>query len=325
MKRSVNKIRNILDIIKKYDNFLIASHVLPEGDAIGSQLALFEFIRSFKKNVHILSQDELSPIYSFLPGAQYIHTKIPKRKKFDISFILDSTDLDRIGSIKSLVENSKLIINIDHHISNSGFGDIVWVDKDAACCGEMIYSLLKISGFRLTKKLALYIYISILVDTGGFRYSNTSSHSHKIVAELIENGVDPKMVYEKIYEEKPITTFKLLSKVLATLEISKDKKVACIKLTPDMLKESKALPFETEDFINYPRSIKGVEVALFFRKHSNTNDEIKISLRSKGKIDVNELAQIFGGGGHRQASGCRIKGDMDKVKRMVLSRIYQNL
>lgn len=311
------KTKRIIWMFKKNKKFLISSHKNLEGDAIGSQLALAELLKGMGKDVILLSPEPVPESYSFLPGVKRIKNAAKnKRFDYDVFCVVDCTDIDRIGYIKKIIDLKKPLINIDHHISNTYFGTINWVEPDISCTGEQIYHLFKEANIPIKKNAALYIYVATLTDTGSFRYSNTTADTHKIVAELIEKGLNPTQIYRKIYEEAHRSRLALLSSVLSTLDISRDGKAAWIRITKDMLKKHKTGMRGTEDFINFPRSIKGVRIAMAFREIGK--DIIKVSFRSNEGVDVCRLAKLFGGGGHPSASACTLRGSMPEVEESVL-------
>lgn len=318
------KTKEIIRAFKENKRFLISSHQNLEGDAVGSQLALAELLRRMGKQVILLSPEAVPETYRFLPGAKNIKYDIGgERFDYDAACLVDCTDLDRVGHTKRALDFKKPIINIDHHISNTYFGTVNWVEPGASCTGEQIYRLFKEADIPINKNTALYIYVAVLTDTGSFRYSNTTAETHKIVAELIGKGLNPAQIYRKIYEEAHRSRLTLLSTVLSTLDITKDGKIAWIRITREMLKRHKAELRGTEDFINFPRSIKGVKVAMAFRETGK--DIIKVSLRSNEGVDVCKLAKLLGGGGHSSASACTLKGNLPEIEEAVLLKAKEHI
>lgn len=304
---------------KKNRKFLISSHLNMEGDAIGSMLAMAELLKKAGKKVILLPPEGMPQVYKFLPGAYRVK---PKRRirhiDYDIACLVDCTDIERIGGMKKAVSPTKPILNIDHHVSNSFFGSVNWVDSNVSCSGEQIYHLFKKMKIPLNKNAALYIYIAILTDTGSFRYSNTTADTHKIVAELMRHGIDPTDIYRRIYEGIRKPNLALLASVLSTLDTSKNGAVAWIYVSAGMLKRYGVDIDDTQDFVNFPRSIKGVKIALAFRQIGK--NLVKVSMRSNGGVDVNRLAVQFNGGGHVSASGCTLKGTLKSVVKTVTAR-----
>lgn len=319
-------IDKIVKTIKKFDNFLITSHINPEGDSLGSQLAMAGLIRSLGKNFVILNNDKVPPHYRFLPKAKLVQHKIDSgRKPFSAAIVLDCPNLERTGRVKNTVKEAGYIINIDHHVSNELFGDVNWVKGNTSSVGEMIYTLYKKFNCRITRETALYLYISILTDTGSFNYSNTSSATHEIVSELLEQGVEPHHVSKNIYENKKLSDFKLLGKTLDGLNVTAGGRIVYLVVRKKMFVETKTSPLACENFINFARSVKGNEVAIFFREDSKKKNVFHVSFRSSRVADVNKIAMSFGGGGHKNASGCMLKGSFDGIKRKVLKRVKDEL
>lgn len=305
--------QQVIKAIKENKNFLITSHINPEGDAIGSQLALASLLKRLNKKVYIINED-LSRQFSFLTGKGAILTDTNFNGEFDAAIVLDCPVLSRVGKVEKLLKRAKILVNIDHHISNNNFGDINWIEPESSCSAELIYELFKAFKVKLNKKEALYIYVAILMDTGSFRYSNTSSETHTIASELLRYKIEPHIIYERIYGNISISYVKFLCGVLSTLK--KEDAIAYITLKSNTSKLDSDIRERLEDFINYPRALKGVKVAMMFRKLSK--NKIKVSFRSKGDFDVNSLARRFGGGGHMAASGAVIDGTMEEVKRKVI-------
>jgi len=319
-------IREVLKMFRNKNNkiFLLSSHQNLEGDALGSQLALAQLLKSLKKKVIMYAPDEVPAAYSFLPDTGRVKTGADaKETDYDVACILDCTGLDRLGDMKRVIDFKRPIINIDHHISNTYFGTVNWVEPGFSCTGEQIYRLFKEMDIPINKKAALSMYVAILTDTGSFRYSNTTARSHEAAAELIRKGLKPTDIYRKIYEVAHRSHLALLSRVLSTLEMTKDGSVAWTSVTEGMMKAHKANAEVAQDFVNFPRSIKGVKIAMGFREEGKGS--VKVSFRSNEGIDVCRLAKQCGGGGHHSASGCTMKGSLDEVKEAVLIKTAKYL
>ncbi|MCX7883925.1 MAG: bifunctional oligoribonuclease/PAP phosphatase NrnA [Caloramator sp.] len=311
----LNKIGHIL---KDYNDFAIVSHVSPDGDSIGSMLGLFNTLKDFGKSVDLFVDDILPEKYSFLTGFEHIK-RYNTGSKYSCLIILDCGDVDRLGELKSLLNSSDIIINIDHHISNTLFGDINYVDSNASSVGEIIYQILKINGYNISKNTAMCLYTSILTDTGGFKYSNTTSMTFNIVADLINTGINFSDIYSKIYDSRTLSQTKLLGKVLSTLEIYYDNKVAVLTMPYKLLDECNAKEKDADEFINFARNIDTVEVGVFIKE---VNDlKCRVSLRSKNYVDVSKIASYFSGGGHIRAAGCTIEGSISEVKNKILDAV----
>lgn len=322
----MKKIVETQKAIKRFKSFIITSHVNPEGDSIGSQLAMAKLLDWLGKKYIIVNSDRVPRHYLFLPGVNSIRNKIGKRNKtFEAAIVLDCPNVKRVGKIKYAVDKAGYIINIDHHVSNENFGSLNWVAKDASSTGEMVYRLYKHLGCRITKEAALCLYISILTDTGSFNYDNTSSATHEIISELMGYGIEPYDVSQSVYESKTVGAIKLLGRALSGIKIVSKGRVAYASIRQTDLESTKTRPSDCENFVNFGRSIKGVNVALFFREDIKKRNLIHVSLRSKKKVDVNKIAAYFGGGGHRKASGCVLRGSLEEVKKKILKKVRYEL
>jgi phosphoesterase RecJ-like protein len=310
----------IVRVINSCRNFLITSHIRLDGDAIGSELAMYHTLRNMGKEAVVYNQDETPEIYRFLPGSEFIVNTLESLENFDVVFVLDCSKIDRMGNESSRVSTSiKKMINIDHHISNGGFCDISLIDPEASSTGEILYRLFEKMGVALTEDMAINLYTAILTDTGSFRYSNTGRDTFTIAGKLVEKGANPQRISEMVYEMNPPAKIKLLTKVLETFESDWDGKISSIVVTQKMLEDTGALPEYTEGFVDFVRSIEGVEVAIIYNEMSENN--FRISLRSKGRTNVERVAGEFGGGGHFNASACMIEGDIDTVKKSLVNCI----
>jgi len=321
--------REVIEAIKKGKRFLITAHVNVEGDALGSQLAMKELLTGMKKEAFILDSDPVPEHYRFMPKASEVSDKFDKVGDFDTAIVLDCPTLNRTGKVKDLIKARKVpIINVDHHISNDKFGDVNWVESGASSAGEMVFRLFKETGVKITKDIALSLYIAILTDTGSFNYDNTSSATHEIAGELLGYGLDPAAVSESVYERRSVEDINLLGLVLATMRVNKEGSVACLEVTKAMLDKTGADLAKSEGLINYARSIDGVKVAVLFKEDQKDKNKINISFRSKGNgdaVDVNKIASLFGGGGHTKASGCIVTGGLEEAKKKVIAKVEEVL
>ena len=317
-------IRRVKAAIKKFNKFLITSHINPEADAIGSQVAMAFLLRKLGKEAVMLDDSPVPSLLQFIKGTEEISKEMPHDFNYQAVIILDSPDLTRIGRVNEYIKKDAVIINIDHHISNINFGKFNWVEPEFSSVGEMVYDLFKAFKVKIDLDDAIALYAAIMTDTGSFRYSNTSSKTHRIAAELIDIGVQPYEIHTKIYETSSIQDTNLLGESLQTMKLTEDGKIAWLWVTKEMLKKTKASLEGTEGIINFARSIDGVEIAILFRE-TGTEDKVKVSFRSKGKVDVNKLAAAFNGGGHPTASGCTVFGKIEEVEKKVLEKAGEML
>lgn len=317
----------IIKTIKASKNILITTHINPDGDAIGALLGLYIALSRAGYQVWPVIDDEFPKLYKFLTGWENVRKPsdpevLAEKEKIDLIIALDCGDVERLGESASYMAG-KAIINIDHHISNTAFGTLNMVDSNAAAAGEIIYQIIKILGLPLDKDISEALYTAIVTDTGQFRYSNTTSVTHQIAGDLINNGVETPYMYEQIYQNISKARMILSGKALNSLKLSCDDKVASMAVTLSDMDSSGADGSDTEGIINFGRDIDSVEIAVLFKEHEE--EKIKVSFRSKNIVDVAELAQEFGGGGHPRAAGCTIYKTIDEAKEIVLNRIEKAL
>jgi bifunctional oligoribonuclease and PAP phosphatase NrnA len=315
-------IAEIVAEIAAHGSFLVTSHESPDGDAVGSVLALGNHLRRLGKDVTVYLRDPVPDLYAFLPTAPQVVHAIPDRP-FDICFVLDVGEFRRAGD--ELVNFTRIgkFINIDHHLHCERFGAINLIDPDASATGALIYRIITAAGHEVDYDTAVCIYAAVITDTGSFRYSNANQEAFNIAGEMVARGVNAWTIAEKLYESQPQKRLELLALALATLTVSPRGDVASITVTLDMYEKTGADAELTDGFINYPRSIRGVEVALFFRE--TKAGEFKVGFRSKGKVNVSALAAELGGGGHHNAAGCTIAGTLDDVRDNVFAHLAKAL
>lgn len=327
LKMKATSIQKVAEAVKRNKSFLITTHTNPEGDALGAELAFYLLLKSLGKKSVIINDDILPYGFGFLPCAGKIKQFSKKMTVFDFDCLvmLDCSDLKRCGQVYKLNIYGRPVINIDHHISNVFFGEFNLVNPGASSASEIVYDLFKEMNVALTKDIATLLYVGIVTDTGSFHYSNTSSFTHSAVAQLLRYGIDVTSIYRKLYEEKPFKDLKLLVKMLSDIKLAASGKIAWVALE-DHIPKNRNLSFDlSERVLGFARSIKGIEVAVLFKKIQSSRLEVHVNFRSQGKVDVNKIAGFFGGGGHRAASGCTVTGSMEQVKKKVLDKIIENL
>ena len=315
-------IPSILEAIERNHSFLITTHENPDGDAIGSSLGIAQFLRNAGKEVIVHFKDLVPELYRFLPLVDQVLNTVPDRH-YDVCFVLDVGEFRRAGAAITSCQTIGTFINIDHHITQDLFGAINYIDSAAAATGVLIYRIIKESGQTLDYNTAICLYTAILTDTGSFRYSNANQEAFTIAGELVSLGINAWYVTEHLYESQPANRLKLLSEALNTLIISPQGDVASVTVTIDMYERTGGTSELTDGFVNYPRSIRGVEVAIFLREIEP--GLFKVGFRSKGKVNVAALAALFDGGGHHNAAGCNMEGTITQVRKAVLSRVYEAL
>jgi len=307
---------DLISFLKRENRFFFATHIDPDGDALGSSLALSMALESLGKETILYDRDPVPGFYQFLPGHERFTNSMAPLAPSDWSLVLiDCNKLERAGIERRVKFRHSAVI--DHHETQGGFGDIRWIVPEAAGTGIMVFYLIKKLGLPITKEMAINLYAALAVDTGTFRYSNTTSEVLKVGAELIEAGANPAYVANHLYETWSKERFALLTMALNTFEIRDD--VAMITVTKEMYKKTGATAEDTENFCNLPRMIKDIKVSTLFREIDN--NYWKVSLRSKGDINVAKIALGFGGGGHKNAAGYEIKADLESAKKALLKAI----
>ena len=320
-------LKNASECIRKNFSFVITAHTSPEGDALGAELALYNLLEKLGKQAVIINEEAFPQEYSFLTAVKKIKRFNPGLIgiKFDCFAVVDCSDLSRCGEVSRLNTGNKTVMNIDHHISNSRFADVNWVDPHASSASEMVYALFKQMRIPLDKETAKLLYVGILTDTGSFHYSNTTSNTHRVAAQLLRYGLDVARIYKEAYSNVPFSEMKLLGKALSSIRRDPSGKVAwlCLKNSPGGLGGK---PFDLSEYLlGLMRSIKGIEVAVLFRDGFRKKGEVRVNLRSEGRLDVNKIAGCFLGGGHRTASGCTIAGRREEVINRVLGKIRERI
>lgn len=300
---------------------LISVHKNPDGDALGSQLALLMALERQGKTVSAHNVDPVPEIYRFLPGLERITSGSTVQGDFDAFVVLDA-EPPRTGLFNGSYP-ARTLVNIDHHVTNPLEWPLTWLDPDATATGEMIFRLIRRMGVALDRDIAVCLFTAIFTDTGSFRYSNTTAESMRIAAALIESGADPWVVTENVYESIAYRRIKLLGAVLGDMELSTDGRTGWVTVTAELYRQTGTTAEDTDNFVNFVRSVKGVEVAVLFRQTGP--EQFKISMRSKGRVDLTSVAQSLGGGGHRNAAGGVVDGPFPAVRDQVLRAVEQHI
>jgi bifunctional oligoribonuclease and PAP phosphatase NrnA len=314
------EITAILAEIEKSSIFLITSHESPDPDAVGSSLALANYLVSRGKDVTVYLCDPVPENCMFLPMAARVLHEVPERD-YDLCFVLDVGEFRRAGN--AITQNKRVAryINIDHHLGCDLFGLHNLIDPKACATAALIYRIIKAAGDEVNHPTALCIYTAILSDTGSFHYSNSDPEAFAIAGEMVAKGVNAWNVNENLYESEPLQRIALLALALSDLTVSPSGEYASVTVTQEMYRRTGSSAEDTDRFINYPRSIRGVQVALFFREIEE--GLFKVGFRSKGKVDVAAVSASFGGGGHHNAAGCTVRGSLAEVKALVFERLEQ--
>ncbi len=308
--------KKLLDFLLQGKNFLIATHINPEGDAFGSALALSIALESLGKKTFVYCKDPVPEFYKFLPHHKKVSASLPDSKQLPPLILVDCNTTERAGLEEVQIKPSAII---DHHEAEENFCNVKWIEPHASATGILIYHVIKKLGMEITKPIANNLYTAIAVDTGIFRHNNTNAEAMQIASELIEAGADPYVIAENLYETWSENRFKLLLKVLATTEIHNS--IAITKVTLDMFEETGSNAADTENFINFTQMMESIKVSALFRELGKNS--FKVSLRSKKEtVNVAKIAEMFGGGGHKQAAGYKVHSDFGTAKQKLLNILH---
>jgi len=311
-----DRLTQIVEAIRARQRFVISSHSRPDGDSIGSSLAMAYALRAMGKKADVVHSDPApAPLMQF-PGVRDILVMPQVANHYDAAIVMECGDLGRTG-VAGL--DRFFLINIDHHPGNVGYGRLNWFNPDAAACGEMVFDLVKALGAPLTPEVAIHVYLAILTDTGSFHYANISPRTFEICKEALEAGVDPVAVARNVYDSNNMGRLKLFGAVLSAMQIDASGRVAIVYLDHEMARAAGGTYEDTEGLINLPLTVKEILAIVFFKQIEG--DEYRVSMRSKGTIDIGGIAKEFGGGGHRNAAGCTVTGAIDALKKMFIEKI----
>ncbi len=308
---------NILEEIKNAENILILTHESPDGDAIGSSLAMNLALKQIGKKPEVIIR-EFPRIFMFLPGSEEVKLEASK-KNYDLIISLDCADLKRLVG-REYVEISKKVINIDHHGSNVMYGDINFVNPVAPACCEILVGMLDYFDIPINVEIGSCILAGIITDTGGFKYSSVTAETFEFTAELLRKGVNVSDIYKKVLETRTKGNFELLRRSINRLELIEDGKIAFTYITKKDEEEVNAEPGDHEGIVENGRSIEGVKVSIFIRQKDEEN-AYKVSMRSNGNINVSDICYRFGGGGHPNAAGALIQGTIEEVKEKLIKEV----
>lgn len=308
----------VVELIENKQKFGITTHIKPDGDGVGSSLGLCWLLRSLGKSAEVIVRGEIPIAYRNLPGADEIRDVEAVDKEYDAVFVIECSDLERPG-IKGL--DGQFTVNIDHHATSAHFGTINWIDSTASAVGEMIYNLCKAIGGRVTREIAECVYMALVTDTGSFHFSNTTDRTLKVASELIKAGVRPAEISEAVYNNYPWSRIELMRQVLGTVKRDESGKVASLRQTLEMRQNSGAVDGDNNGFVNIPLAAREILAVVYMREIGS--NQYRVSLRSKGDINVARVAERYGGGGHRNAAGLRVEGDWDERERELVEAVRE--
>lgn len=323
MKNCPKAVEQILEAIKEADTICVVGHIRPDGDCIGSQLGLATALANSGKTVTVWNQDPVPDKLRFLDPDKRVRRPSPGHS-FDLVIATDAADITRLGTVQNCIGDRKALVNIDHHSSNTKYGDINWVSPKEPSTGELIFDLCKWAGWKITQPIANSLFTAVSTDTGSFQYPSTTPDTLQTAAELVERGADLGEICQEVYQSFPLTRVKLLRHVYSTFRLTHQSKTAYFWLKKRDFTRADASTEESEGLIDHIRAIEGVLVALVFEELGP--EMTRISFRSKDeRIDVAEIAKLFGGGGHKAAAGARVEGRPLGVQRRVLTAIKKSL
>ncbi|TGE35302.1 bifunctional oligoribonuclease/PAP phosphatase NrnA [Desulfosporosinus fructosivorans] len=317
-----NTPEEMIEVIRKAPKVALFSHVSPDGDCIGSMLAIGLALEKMGKEVSLYNPNPVPSYLAFLPGSSRISQALPSPQAKVLLFV-DCTDLGRVNMSRSDIPEDSTVLNLDHHISNLFFGDFNWVDVHASSVGELAVTFINRLGVEFDVDMATNLYTAIVTDSGCFEYSNTTAQTHRLTADLLDIGVDLSLIHHNIFNQKPLAQIRLLQCALNGLEILADGQLAIMTLSAEDFQKSGAEQEMSEGLVNHARSIAGVEVAVLLKELSP--HEIKGGLRSNLWLNVNEIAALFGGGGHQRAAGCTLRIPMAEAKQSITTAVEEAL
>ena len=306
----------VVELIENKQNFAITTHIKPDGDGVGSSLGLCWLLRSLGKSAEVVVRGDIPLAYRSLPGAADIRDIESIDRDYDAIFVIECSDLDRPG-IRGLGE--QFTVNIDHHATSEHFGTVNWIDSTASAVGEMIFNLVKAIGGRVTREIAECVYMALVTDTGSFHFSNTTDRTLKVASELIKAGAKPAEISEAVYNNYPWSRIELMRQVMSTVKRDESGKVASLRQTLKMRKEAQAVDGDNNGFVNIPLAARDILACVYMREIGE--NAYRVSLRSKGDINVARVAERWGGGGHRNAAGLRIEGDWDEKEQELVEAV----
>ena len=308
----------VVELIEARRRFAITSHIRPDGDSLGSSLGLYWLLRALDKEVEVIMRDPVPHAYQQLPGAGDVRVTPAVDPSYNAVFVIECSDITRPG-LADL--DKQFVVNIDHHSTTALFGSINWIDSTASAVGEMIYNLCKATGVRVTKEIAECVYTALITDTGSFHYSSISPRTFDICRQCVEAGVEPPAIARAIFDSNNLGRLKLFGAVLSKMELDASGRIASMYVDQQLARDCGGTYEDTEGIVNLPLTVKDIEAVAFFKEAGP--DDWRISMRSKGEVDVNAIAREFGGGGHKNASGCSARGTFPQLKELFVGKLLE--
>lgn len=317
--------KEIYEIIRKSKSIIVTSHERIDGDGVGSELAVHLTLKRMGTASTVINVGEIPLTYRFLPGAEEANV-FPDgwRDDFDLCIALDSGTTDRFADVYGRLPGGFPIVNIDHHYSNTRYGIVNWVGDEVSSAGEMLYRFLRANDLEITRDIATCLYTAIITDTGRFCYSNTYASTLEAAADLVGCGVVPADLTRRLYRAERPEVFRLRSLSMATLETMAGGRIAAMHVTTDMHRKTNTTYLDTQDFVDIPKSIGGVEVGILLREIAEDH-KTRVSIRTEGNVNANDIAAEFGGGGHKRAAGCSYDGNTDSAREALVAAAVRHL
>jgi phosphoesterase RecJ-like protein len=308
----------VVELIETKRKFAITSHIRPDGDSLGSSLGLCWLLRALDKDVEVIMRDPVPHAYQQLPGAKEVRVTPAVDDNYHAVFVIECSDITRPGLIDL---EKQFVVNIDHHSTTALFGKINWIDSTASAVGEMIYNLCKATGVRVTKEIAECVYTALITDTGSFHYSNTTERTFKVASELMKSGLKPAKTAEAVFASYPWSRIQLMGAVLSTARRDATGRVAFLRHSLEMQHSAAASDEDADGFVNYPLTVEEVEAVAMLKECEP--GVYRTSLRSKGEVNVAKVAEKFGGGGHRNAAGCTLRGTWEEAEEKIIGLLQE--
>jgi phosphoesterase RecJ-like protein len=314
----MNDLAAIVERIRAGERFVISSHQRPDGDAIGSAMAMAFALRALRKSADVVFDATPPHFLQPFPGVERIRVSRDVRDTYDAAIVMECSSLDRTG-VGGLDRSP--VVNIDHHVGNTRYGTLNWIDESAAACTELVFTLVEALGAPLTREVATHIYLGLLTDTGSFHFSHITPRSFEIARRTVEAGADPQWIARTHYDSSTLGRVRIFGAVLNTMELDRSGRVAVLTVTDEAFAAAGASYDDTEGLINFPLTVKDIQAVAFFKQMSDGT--WRVSMRSKGTVDVRAIAARFGGGGHVNASGCSAIGDIGALRQQFMALLTQ--
>ncbi len=322
--RQNSTLAEIAAALRDRQRFVVVSHLRPDGDALGCTLAMGLSLRALGKDVTLWNEDGMLDKLTFLPGSELVSPPPAQPQDFDVLVALDTATHSRLGTPLKSIGKVELTINIDHHVSNPGYGDLAYIDADSPATGQILYELLAGQGLPLDEAIATNLFAAISTDTGSFQYSQTTARTYEIAARLVALGVEVGEISRLLYDSYPLRRLELLRSLLNTLKLTAERRAASFALSQHTARTLGVIPEDNEGLIDHLRAIDTVLVAVFFEELDG--GLVRVSMRSKdARFDVSAICGRYGGGGHKLAAGARIRGELGEVEARVMAHIHEEI